>query len=74
MFVVVEGYSTSQFSGECLFLLRVQEKQKGIVTLNSISATGLHDRHEEIASRGHLVYRQKASTDARGNACELGAI
>lgn len=73
MIVVVAGYSTSVFWGVPL-PFKGSRKAEQIITLNSTSVAGVHDRREEIVSRGHGVYRQKASTDARGNAREQGAM
>lgn len=71
MFIVVEDYSTSQFSGECLSLLRVHEN-------NFKTASTRQDYMTEARKLSHEVIflpvmRQKASTDARENACKRGA-
>lgn len=53
------------------------QKSEQIITLKSISAAGLHDRREKIVSRGHLVYRQKASTEemhVNGEPCNLNTV
>ena len=70
MVVAAKGCSSSRLVlVACLPLLRVLEKQNGSQLLNSISVAELRNRHKETVPRGHLVYRQKPTADARGHAC-----
>lgn len=84
------GWISGQFTSVCLLFclwgcqrsvfgglpppFKGAQKTEQMITLNSITAAGLHDRRQKIVSRGHLVYRQKATTDARAHAHELGPM